>query len=121
ANYTFSGGDAGVHTFTATLNTVGTQSITATDTVTGTITGSQGSIIVNPTTASSLTVSSFTSPSIAGASHTFTVTAKDAYNNTATGYTGTVTFSSSDSQVVLPSNYTFIGGDNGVHTTFSAT
>jgi hypothetical protein len=43
------------------------------------------------------------------------VTAKDAFNNTATGYTGTVHFSSSDPMAVLPANYTFVGADNGVH------
>src|SRR4029077_5593415 len=47
-NYTFTSGDSGVHTFSATLKTVGTQSLTATDTVTGTITGSQTGITVNP-------------------------------------------------------------------------
>ena len=38
-----------------------------------------------------------------------TVTAVDAYGNVATGYTGTVHFTSSDGQAVLPANYTFIG------------
>src|SRR5207237_8856516 len=81
ANYTFTGGDAGVHTFAATLNTVGTQSLTATDTVTGTITGSQSGITVSPTTASSLTVSTFPSAATAGRRHTVTVTAHDATSN----------------------------------------
>src|SRR5207245_885844 len=40
--------------------------------------------------------------------------------NTASGYTGTVHFSSSDAQAVLPANYTFTATDAGVHT-FSAT
>ncbi len=35
ANYTFTGVDAGVHVFSVTLKTAGSQSITATDTVTG--------------------------------------------------------------------------------------
>ena len=49
---------------------------------------------------------------------TVTVTAKDAYENTATGYTGTVHFTSSDSGVgvTLPSNYTFQAEDVGTHT-----
>ena len=37
-NYTFTAANAGTHTFSATFITPGTQSITATDTVTGTIT-----------------------------------------------------------------------------------
>ncbi len=47
-NYTFTVLDAGVHAFTVILNTTsGATSITATDTVTGTITGSQAAIVVN--------------------------------------------------------------------------
>jgi len=42
AAYTFQGSDHGVHVFTVTLNTVGTQSITATD---GSISGSQTGIV----------------------------------------------------------------------------
>src|SRR5205085_6053085 len=49
----------------------------------------------------------------AGGGFTTTVTAKDAYNNTATGYTGTVHFTSSDPQASLPADYTFVAGDNG--------
>src|SRR5205823_2761908 len=54
----------------------------------------------------------------------FTVTAKDTYGNTATGYTGTVAITSSDGAAVLPSNHTFTtggGGNNGVYTGFSVT
>jgi hypothetical protein len=40
-------------------------------------------------------------------------TAKDNYGNTATGYAGTVAFTSTDSAATLPSNYTFVSGDNG--------
>ncbi len=108
----------GTGTFSATLKTVGTQSITATDTVTSTITGAQ-SISVLSSTATHLTVSGFTSPTTAGAPHNVTVTAYDAYGNVATGYTGTVHFTSSDAQATLPANYTFTSGvsaDNGVHT-----
>src|SRR5262249_58452174 len=54
--------------------------------------------------------------STAGNAFNVTVTALDAYGNTATGYTGTVHFTSGDSQASLPSNYTFVGGDAGVHT-----
>ena len=49
----------------------------------------------------------------AGTSFNVTVTAKDAYGNTATSYTGTVHFTSSDSAAVLPGNYTFVSGDAG--------
>jgi hypothetical protein len=59
----------------------------------------------------------------AGTSFTFTVTAIDVFNAVATGYTGTVHFTSTDGIATLPADYTFTtgaGGDNGVHV-FSAT
>lgn len=117
-NYTFVGGDAGTRTFTnsVVLKTVGSRSVTATDTVTGSITGSQTSITVNPATAATLNVTGITDPVIAGTASNVTVTAKDAYDNTATGYTGTIAFTSSDPAATLPSNYTFVGGDAGTHT-----
>ena len=50
---------------------------------------------------------------MAGVNHSLTVTAFDAFNNVADGYTGTITFTSTDGQAVLPGDYTFVGGDNG--------
>jgi hypothetical protein len=118
ANYAFTAADAGTHTFSngATLKTAGTQSVTATDTVTGSITGTESGIVVNPGVANKLVVSGFPSPTMAGAAHNLNVTAKDAYGNTATGYRGTVAFSSSDGQAVLPGNHTFTAGDAGSYT-----
>jgi hypothetical protein len=118
ANYTFVAADNGVHTFTngATLKSAGTRAITATDTVTSTITGTQSGITVSAAAASTLTVTGFPSPITAGVKGTFTVTAQDPYGNTASSYRGTVKFSSSDSKAVLPANYTFVAADNGVHT-----
>ena len=51
-----------------------------------------------------------------------TLTALDLYNNVATHYDGTVSFSTTDpgSGVVLPANYTFTADDAGVHTFASA-
>jgi hypothetical protein len=46
ADYIFTPADSGSHTFTATLNTGGTQSLTATDTTTSSITGTQSGIVV---------------------------------------------------------------------------
>ena len=45
-----------------------------------------------------------------------TVTAVDVFNQTAVGYTGTVHFTSSDSQALLPADYTFTAGDDGAYT-----
>jgi hypothetical protein len=120
ASYTFTAGDAGTHIFSATLFTAGTQSITATDTTTAGLSGKDSGITVDPAAASRLVVSGFPSPTTAGASHTFTVTAEDPYGNVATGFAGTVHFTSSDAKAVLPANYTFTAADAGTHT-FSAT
>src|SRR5207302_1183404 len=117
ANYSFVGGDGGVHSFSsgATLVTAGRQSVTATDTITGTITGT-ANVTVNPATATHLTVSAPGSAT-AGNSFSFTVTALDAFNNTATGYAGTVHFTSTDGAATLPANSTLTNGAG----TFSAT
>ena len=115
ADYTFIASDKGVHAFSGglTLKTSGSRSVTATDTVTASITGSQ-TVTVNPGAAKSFTVSTATSWA-AGAGHTVTITAKDAYGNTATGYLGTVHLISSDSAAILPADCTFVVGDAGVH------
>lgn len=114
ANYTFTSSDLGVHSFSATLNTAGTQSLTATDTATSSITGAQSGITVS--LDDPLVISGLASTQTAGTAGSFTVTATDAAGNVVTGYTGTVTFSSSDGQAVLSANYTFTSADQGVHT-----
>jgi hypothetical protein len=116
--YTFTVADAGSHTFTATLKTAGPQTITASDAFSGTPIGTQ-SITVTPAAAALFTVTGFPATT-AGVAHAFTVTARDAFGNVATGYTGTVTFSSSDPLAALPASYTFTAADAGVHT-FTAT
>jgi hypothetical protein len=114
-NYTFTAADQGMHTFTATLKTAGSQSITATDTVTGGITGSESGIVVQPAAVAQFLLSAPSSVT-SGAKFSLTLTVEDAYGNVATGYTGTVHFSSSDSSATLPGNYTFTAADKGVHT-----
>src|ERR1019366_264066 len=115
ANYTFVAGDAGAHSFAGgvTLKTAGSRSVTGTDTVTGTITGSQ-TVTVNPGAATKLALSGL-STQPPNTAQSLTVTAQDAYGNTATGYTGAVHFTSSDGAASLPANYTFLAGDAGVH------
>src|SRR5439155_8531530 len=81
----------------------------------GTATGTGTLVVAGPATHFSVT--GFPSPTTSGAAGTFTVTALDSNNNTAVGYTGTATFSSSDAQAVFaPASYTFLAADNGVHT-----
>jgi parallel beta-helix repeat protein len=114
---TFTAADAGAKHFTAKLKTAGTQSITATDTVTTTITGTQPNITVNPATATHFKVSAPTRVT-AGTAFTITVTALDPFGNVATGYLGTVHFTTSDpgASVSLPGDYTFTAADAGKHT-----
>jgi hypothetical protein len=115
ADYPFAPGDAGVHTFAATLKTSGTRTITATDTVTASTTGAS-SASVSAATATHFSVSSPLSAA-AGNAFAFTVTALDQFNNTATGYGGQVHFTSTDGQAVLPANSTLASGSGS----FSAT
>jgi hypothetical protein len=115
ADYTFSAADQGVHTFNATLATAGLRSLSVADIAAPSVDGVQVSILVNPAAATQFALSG-PSGVTAGTAFSLTVTALDAYGNTATGYTGTVHFSSSDSKATLPGNYTFTAADNGVHT-----
>jgi hypothetical protein len=110
ADHTFTPGDNGVYSFAATLKTVGTQSITATDTATSTITGTQSGIVVNPAAASTFAVTASPTTITAGDFVTITVTAYDPYGNVATGYSGMVHFTSSDPQANLPVDSTLTNG-----------
>ena len=112
ANFTITGGSA---TFSATLKTAGVQSLTATDTVTSGITGSDAGITVTPAAASQFLLSAPSSVK-SGSKFSLTLTVEDAYGNVVTGYVGTVHFTSSDSTATLPANYTFTAADAGVHT-----
>jgi hypothetical protein len=105
----------GTGQFSAMLNTAGTQSLTATDTTNASLTGTQGGITVYPA-VKALAVAGFSSPITAGVASSVTVTARDGNGNVATWYTGTVVFSSSDGQAVLPATYTFTAADKGMHT-----
>jgi hypothetical protein len=118
-NYTFAAADHGAHTFTATLKTAGRQSITATDPANSSIMG-RVTVLVTPASAAALVISGVPSSTRAGSAFPLTLTARDAYGNTMTGYTGTVHFTSSDARAVLPADYTFTGDDAGQHT-FRAT
>ena len=77
-------------------------------------------ITVSPAATSQFQVAGFPLSVIPGSTNSFTVTAKDAYGNTTPAYVGTVKFSSSDLQAILPANYTFTSIDAGIHT-FAAT
>ncbi len=120
ANFQFLASYDGTHTFTVTLKTAGSQSITATDTTTAQITGTLSGINVSPASASEVTISGLPSTATAGVTESFTVTAYDPFGNVASGYTGTVQFSSSDTAASLPGSYPFTSANGGKHT-FSLT
>ena len=122
-DYTFTlgpSGDDGLHVFSyeLTFKTAGTQWVRATDTDNASITGQSTGIVVAPAAASTLSISTLATY-VAGASHSVTVKALDAYGNVATGYHGTIHFTASDKQASVPADYTFTTGtkvsDNGVH------
>jgi hypothetical protein len=114
ADYTFTAADAGRHTFTPTLNTAGTQTLSVTDTANPAF-SSQAQISAITVVPASFEI--FAEPTTtAGAAYSFTVVALDALGNVATGYTGTVHLSSSDAQAGLPADYTFTAADNAIHT-----
>jgi hypothetical protein len=93
ADYTFTAADAGVHTFSATLKSAGTQSITATDTTNGSITGSDSGITVSPAAASKLFFAQQPISTTAGQeiSPAVRVDITDQYANLITSNTSTVT------------------------------
>ena len=114
-NYTFTAADAGRHTFSVTPVLAGTQSITATDTLTGKLTATSGGIVVSPAAAAKFVLTA--PPGVKhGVAFSLTLTVQDAYGNTVTGYVGTVKFTSSDGTANLPTSYTFTNADQGVHT-----
>jgi hypothetical protein len=96
----------GTGSFSATLATLGSQTITGTDTGSSSITGVTGSITVLPT---QLVLSA---PGSAGVNQAFslTVTAEDSLGNTLSGYSGTVHFTSSDAFAQLPADTTLSSG-----------
>src|SRR5260370_31739120 len=66
ANYTFTGVDAGTHTFSAILRSAGTQSITTTATMSSSIFDSKTGVVVNPAPNHPFVVSRCPSPPTSG-------------------------------------------------------
>jgi len=106
ANSTLSSGQ---HAFTVTLKTAGSQSVTATDAANSGISGTTTTITVAPATTTHFLVTAPTSSAV-GLSFVFTVTAKDAYQNTATKYGGTVRVTSTDTSATLSANAKLTNG-----------
>ncbi|HDN85066.1 MAG TPA: hypothetical protein ENG47_04850, partial [Candidatus Aerophobetes bacterium] len=118
----FAAGDAGVKTISNTFNASNlpawvTVTLTATDSVNPSITGTSSGIQVTGGVPNQFKIDLSSTNILAGESVTFTVTVQDSNNNTVGDYNQTVIFTSSDPQAAFsPSTYTFIPADNGVHT-----
>jgi hypothetical protein len=111
-SHAFAPSDAGTFTTSATLNTTGAQTITASD---GVISGNASSTVSGALAANAFKVA-YPSSTASGISNAIVISAIDASGNVVTTYTGTATFSSSDGAAVLPGSHTFVSGDNGVFT-----
>ena len=106
----------GVGQTTVTLKTSGRQTIKVTDTTNPEFNGT-GIFAVASAAAASLVV---TVPLTAKIDRMFplTVTAEDLYGNQATGYTGTISFSSTDPLATLPGTSRLINGKGNFSATF---
>jgi VCBS repeat-containing protein len=125
ANYTFTAADAGVHVFAVTLNTSGSQTVSAADVATASIAGSANVVVGNVLTPTTTTLSSSKNPSPSGQAVTFTatvspstatgsVTFKDGATTIGTGAlsAGTATFTTSSLSVGTHSITASYAGDS---------
>jgi hypothetical protein len=112
ADYTFTAADRGIHNFTVTLKTAGTQSISIADTAHPSV-NSSVSVSVAAGAVSHFVISGPTSVT-KGVGFKITVSAVDDFGNVNTGSRGTVHLSSTD-LTGGTQNFTFSNNDNGVH------
>jgi len=101
---------------TGTTAGVKNNSVTVSATTAGSGNTATASVTVSPAVAVGFKITGLGPFSAPGVTGTATVTAVDALGGTVTTYTGTVHFTSSDADATLPANYTYVGGDAGVHT-----
>jgi hypothetical protein len=107
---------AGVGTASITLYKAESTTLTAKD---GSISGSTASFTVSPATAASLSLSAATTTPTAGEADNLTVTALDAYGNTATGYSGNRPLTFAGASTVGASKPT-VSNNSGTATAFGS-
>ncbi|MDB5322051.1 MAG: hypothetical protein JWN40_3682 [Phycisphaerales bacterium] len=112
--YTFTNADVGTHTFTVTLRTAGTQSLTVRDLYNPAITSMQTGIVITSAAPATIAVMPLHG-TVAGVAQNFTISARDIYGNVASDYRGTLNFSTSDTLATFLPSYTFTAADNGLH------
>ena len=116
ASYTFTTSDEGERTFPGVeLHDAGSQTITVTDINDTSLTGTHP-VTVEAAEADRLRVEGVTNPIEVNESSSVVVTARDEFGNVDPSYTGTVSFSSDDSQALLPGDTTFQSSDAGTVT-----
>ena len=109
---------SGVGNFSATLRTAGGETITATDTVSTSITGMSNAFNVSGPATHFIVASSSTAGTRSPI--TLLVSALDGSNNVSSGYSGTVRITSSDKNAVLPANGSLAGGQGNFQFTFES-
>jgi len=116
ADVTFGASDAGVKQITVTLTTAGPITLTATETSGKAGVAGSATLTVQAAAAQACVASQAPATAIAGSLVGLTVTVKDPFGNSATGYAGTVHVTASDSHALLPSDVTYVpASDAGRH------
>jgi len=105
ADYIFTAADQGKHTFQVTFKTGGTQTLSVSDTVNSALKATANVTVT--ISAQILILGGLGQSATAGVAQGVTVTLTDTFGNMATGYVGTVHFTSSDGQALLPVDYNF--------------
>jgi probable HAF family extracellular repeat protein len=107
----------GIGTFSITLKTAAAATITGIDIVNASLSGISNSIQVSGSPVTHFLVAAPAS-AVIGASFGFAVSALDASNNVATGYTGIVHFTSTDAKAILPGDLSLRNGTAAPSATF---
>jgi hypothetical protein len=119
ADVTFTAADAGVKHVMVTLKTAGVSTLTGTETTNPVRQGS-ASVTVQPAAAAACIASQAPASAVAGSIVGVSIGVRDAFNNIATGYTGTVRLTATDLRAALPPDVTYVPiADAGSHV-FSA-
>jgi len=109
---TFTAADGGQKTVSATFTAAGTRIFVATDVANANAQGI-AQVPVSAAAAARLALSGIPTDAVAGDLVTVTVSAFDAFGNLADRFGGTVTFTSSDPNALLPADFTFGPADRG--------
>src|SRR5207244_136380 len=89
-----------------TFHRAGRQGVGATDVAANGLQSGGVDVEVLPAKASVFNLVMVVAPTVAGTANTFDLIVRDPYGNVATNYRETVHFDSSDTQAVLPADYT---------------